>query len=117
MLIPHISKQQPEPAAAMLDAATEAIAKQPLVEHVAFASGACIPVARATSSTLPPPLTSFFEPFRFGAGTLKRARSVLLESLEGTKTVSQAEAEAWAAGLQLHHQWSILAGKDCLVGA
>jgi hypothetical protein len=95
----------------MLDAATEAIAKQPRAVHVAFASGVCIPVARASSSTLPPAGTSFFEPFRFGAPTLKLVRTVLHQALEQASGTAGAEPAAWAAGLQLYHQWCILAGE------
>jgi hypothetical protein len=96
----------------MLHAAQDAIIKLQGPTHVAFASGSCIPVARADERTLPPPGTSFFQPFEFGVETMNSARSALLESLKHAAV--QAAAPAWAKALQLNHQWVVLAGESSL---
>lgn len=99
-------------AEAMLDAAAEAIAdKQPRAAHVAFASGLCVPIARADGATLPPPFASFFAPLGVGAGALQGARAALEGALEAAGGGAAADAAAWADSLQLYHRWCILAGE------
>jgi hypothetical protein len=103
----------------MLYAAADALSHQLGATHVAFASGTCVPVARADGKTIPPPGTSFFKPFGFDGETMGAARSALLKSLKRAKDAAVREAApAWAEAMQLYHQWCILAGESafCCLG-
>jgi len=93
---------------AILDGAGEALARCPLLRHVAICSGHDVPVARVPAGALRAGATLFTD-FRFGYAFEEQAQQEVARELARALRMADEEARAWGSSLVFHHTWKVMA--------